>query len=367
MQTEKVSSIAISIREITKIFGTDPESFRALDNVSVSIVDNEFFTLLGPSGCGKTTLLRLIAGFEQPTHGEIKLHGQPISHLPPYQRSVNTVFQNYALFPHMTVAQNIRFGLEMQGKAKHEVDDTVAEMLQLVKMEHLASRQTHQISGGQQQRVALARALAPHPQVLLLDEPLSALDYKLRKEMQVELKRLQTQTGITFIFVTHDQEEALTMSDRVAVMNEGKILQVGSPHEIYNHPTERFVADFIGDTNFLNAHVLQNNNREGIFKLSHGAEICVATSEDIQVGQTVTLAVRPEQALLVPGIEKATLQGVLEEIVYFGTDTHYHIKLADNKSFTVRMQNRQEPHKFFERGTTVGIQMESRAFQILRD
>ena len=228
----------------------------ALDTVSVGIRENEFFTLLGPSGCGKTTLLRLIAGFEFPTDGQILLHGEDIALLPPFKRPVNTVFQSYALFPHMTVAQNIGFGLEMLGKPRAEIDARTRDMLKLVRMEELAKRQTSQISGGQQQRVALARALAPQPKVLLLDEPLSALDYKLRKEMQIELKQLQHETGITFIFVTHDQEEALTMSDRMAVMSAGKILQVGSPRDIYDRPAERFVADFIGETNFLPADVI---------------------------------------------------------------------------------------------------------------
>ena len=212
-------SVAIQINQVSKKFNQDKDEVIALDNVSVDIHENEFFTLLGPSGCGKTTLLRLIAGFEHPTDGDISLRGEPISHLPPYLRPVNTVFQSYALFPHMTVAENIGFGLLMQDKPADEIDATVSKMLQLVQMEALRDRRTDQISGGQQQRVALARALAPHPRVLLLDEPLSALDYKLRKGMQIELKRLQLETGITFIFVTHDQEEVLTMSDSIAVMN----------------------------------------------------------------------------------------------------------------------------------------------------
>jgi spermidine/putrescine transport system ATP-binding protein len=212
--------------------------------------------LLGPSGCGKTTLLRLIAGFEQPTAGEILLEGESIAGTPPFRRPVNTVFQSYALFPHMTVAQNVGFGLEMLGQDRKMIAATVERTLALVKLDGMAGRKPAQLSGGQQQRVALARALANRPKVLLLDEPLSALDLKLRKEMQIELKRLQGETGITFVFVTHDQEEALTMSDRVAVMSAGKILQIGSPSEIYEKPTRRFVADFIGETNFLEAEVL---------------------------------------------------------------------------------------------------------------
>ncbi len=250
---------AIQVEAVDKVFGNDADRVVALNQVSVAIEENEFFTLLGPSGCGKTTLLRLIAGFEQPTAGRILLQGEDITALAPYDRPVNTVFQNYALFPHMTVEQNISFALEMLEKPPAEIGQTVGDMLRLVRMEALRDRRIDQISGGQQQRVALARALAPHPRVLLLDEPLSALDYKLRKDMQIELKRLQHETGITFIFVTHDQEEALTMSDRVAVMNEGNILQIGAPHEIYDHPSERFVADFIGDTNFLPADIVERH------------------------------------------------------------------------------------------------------------
>ena len=233
---------AIEVRGVRKVFGTGEAQVAALDTVSVSIRENEFFTLLGPSGCGKTTLLRLIAGFDFPSAGEILLHGQDIAPLPPFKRPVNTVFQSYALFPHMTVAENIGFGLEMLGKPKAEIKARVAEMLKLVKMEALSGRRTSQISGGQQQRVALARALAPQPKVLLLDEPLSALDYKLRKEMQIELKRLQNETGITFIFVTHDQEEALTMSDRIAVMYMGKVVEIGDTQRVLSEPQHPYTA-----------------------------------------------------------------------------------------------------------------------------
>ncbi len=222
----------------------------------MAIRQNEFFTLLGPSGCGKTTLLRLIAGFEAPSAGHILLDGADIARLPPYRRPVNTVFQNYALFPHLTVAENVAFGLQMlRSPRRRDRAPASSGCWSWCSMDADARPLTSQISGGQQQRVALARALAPAPQVLLLDEPLSALDYKLRKEMQIELKRLQHETGITFVFVTHDQEEALTMSDRIAVMSAGRILQIGTPHDIYDRPSERFVADFIGETNFLEGAV----------------------------------------------------------------------------------------------------------------
>jgi spermidine/putrescine transport system ATP-binding protein len=269
----------IEIERVTKIFGTGAEAFTALDEVSVTIDANEFFTLLGPSGCGKTTLLRVIAGFTDPTRGHVTLDGDNLLNQPPYARPVNTVFQSYALFPHMTVAQNIAFGLEMLGKPKSEVTSTVEEMLALVRMTEMADRKTSQISGGQQQRVALARALAPRPKVLLLDEPLSALDFKLRKDMQLELKRLQSETGITFIFVTHDQDEALTMSNRIAVMNEGRIRQIGGPRDIYDHPAERFVADFIGDTNFLGVELFEVDGDEAHIRLPSGSEVVARAAQ----------------------------------------------------------------------------------------
>ena len=370
--TEKASdkslAAAINAERITKAFGVGKDKILALNDVSVAIKENEFFTLLGPSGCGKTTLLRLIAGFDHPTKGMISLHGQDISHLPPYQRSINTVFQSYALFPHMTVAQNISFGLEMLGKSKDHIKETVGEMLALVKMVELRDRRTDQISGGQQQRVALARALAPKPEVLLLDEPLAALDYKLRKEMQIELKRLQHETGITFIFVTHDQEEALTMSDRIAVMETGRILQVGTPRQIYNHPVERFVADFIGSTNFLSAEVLSSEGRSARLKLSSGKEVSVELPEGMMPDVRVTAVVRPEYAQLFAETEKnGDLRGVLENIVYFGTDTHYHIRLPDETLFVTRRQNRREDTETYEVGQSVDIAFKPNSVQVLRN
>ena len=366
--SDKALEAAINAEQVTKIFGDGKDRVVALDDVTVAIAENEFFTLLGPSGCGKTTLLRLIAGFEHPTAGVIKLQGEDISHLPPYQRSINTVFQSYALFPHMTVAQNISFGLEMLGQSKEDIQATVTEMLALVKMKELRNRRTDQISGGQQQRVALARALAPKPQVLLLDEPLAALDYKLRKEMQIELKRLQHETGITFIFVTHDQEEALTMSDRIAVMEAGRILQVGTPRQIYNHPVERFVADFIGSTNFLAAEVITTENGRARIRLISGSEITTELPDGMVPRGRVTTAVRPEYSrLLADPNKKGDLQGILENIVYFGTDTHYHTRLPDETLFVTRMQNQREDTEKFRVGQPVNIVFKPNSVQMLRD
>jgi spermidine/putrescine transport system ATP-binding protein len=362
------SQAAIEAVGVSKVFqSTGQDSMKALDNVSVAIRENEFFTLLGPSGCGKTTLLRLIAGFDFPTDGAIKLYGENIADLPPYKRPVNTVFQNYALFPHMTVAQNIGFGLEMLGKPKDEIAARVSEMLKLVQMESMKDRKTSQISGGQQQRVALARALAPRPKVLLLDEPLSALDYKLRKEMQIELKRLQLETGITFIFVTHDQEEALTMSDRIAVMSKGRILQVGGPHDIYDRPADRFVADFIGETNFLKADIEKISKGVAHVKLADGGQLQASIPEGLNSTGKITIVVRPEHAQLTKPVKSSVLKGTLENVVYFGTDTHFHVKLVGGDTFIVRQQNSQGVDHSFKVHDAVGIAVSPGTAQVLRD
>lgn len=367
MQAQEADSrYSIEVDQVTKIFGHGEDKVVALDNVSLDIKENEFFTLLGPSGCGKTTLLRMIAGFEHPTQGNILLHGEEISHLPPYLRQVNTVFQNYALFPHMTVAENIGFGLSMKNKSKAAINSTVSEMLQLVQMEALSDRRTDQISGGQQQRVALARALAPHPRVLLLDEPLSALDYKLRKEMQIELKRLQHETGITFIFVTHDQEEALTMSDRIAVINNGEVLQVGTPNDIYNHPAMRFVADFIGDTNFLKVKLLESSEDNSKIELPSGKTLSAGQSVGDH-GDLVNIAIRPEQTQLLRNLDDTDLQGKLSNIVYSGTDTHFHVELNTKDFFVIRMQNSGNESENWKVGDSVGINIQPGSVQILRD
>lgn len=356
----------IEISEVSKAYGVGKARFMALNNVSVSVAQNEFFTLLGPSGCGKTTLLRVIAGFVDPTEGTVTMDGDNLLALPPHRRPVNTVFQNYALFPHLTVRQNIAFGLEMLGKPKTEITDTVEEMMALVQMEGMADRQTSQISGGQQQRVALARALAPKPKVLLLDEPLSALDFKLRKSMQIELKRLQTETGITFIFVTHDQEEALTMSDRIAVMHAGSIRQIGPPREIYDHPAERFVADFIGDTNFLPVKIVTAQGSEAQVELGSGNRVAARLNNAHNGGDVTTLAVRPEHARVVPEAD-GLMTGRLSNLVYFGTDTHYHVDLDDGIRFVVRVQNNTDMARVAAQGDRIGVTFPAGVGQVLRD
>jgi len=354
---------AIEALGLTKVFGSGADQVTALDRVSLQIRQNEFFTLLGPSGCGKTTLLRLIAGFEMPTAGDVLLNGRSVVDLAPNQRPVNTVFQSYALFPHMTVAQNVSFGLEMRGLARTEVASTVEEMLNLVQLGPLAGRRPAQLSGGQQQRVALARALANHPQVLLLDEPLSALDLKLRQGMRSELKALQQRTGITFVFVTHDQEEALTMSDRIAVMSNGEVQQLGGATEIYEQPVNRFVADFIGDTNFLIAEVLGREGELLRCRAPGGLDLLATAAGNPSAGERVTLAIRPEKIQIGSGGSGAAIA----QATYLGTDTSYELELSGGGKLDVRVQNRAEAVNFFKPGETVGIEVPPGAARALLD
>jgi spermidine/putrescine transport system ATP-binding protein len=359
---------AVEARGVTKIFGHGPDAVRALDDVSIRIRENEFFTLLGPSGCGKTTLLRLIAGFELPNEGEILLEGEPVGHLPPNRRPVNTVFQSYALFPHMTVRQNIAFGLEMRRVDRSKIDPTVDEMLGLVQLAGYGNRRPSQLSGGQQQRVALARALANHPKVLLLDEPLSALDLKLRQGMREELKNLQQQTGITFIFVTHDQEEALTMSDRIAVMDRGRIQQLGDPQEIYEQPVNRFVADFIGDTNFIRAQILAAADDRARCRSSSGLDFDCAAIDGAHAGREVTLALRPEKIRLGKAEGGAAAGGAkVVHATYVGTDTNYVVELGDASRLEVRVQNALDGHARFQVGDGVAIEIPAGAARMLVD
>ncbi|MYM56320.1 ABC transporter ATP-binding protein [Thalassovita mangrovi] len=352
----------IDVRHVTKRFGIGAPAVTALGDVSLVIPEGSFFTLLGPSGCGKTTLLRLIAGFELPSEGEIALDGDPIGHLAPHERPVNTVFQNYALFPHMSVARNIGFGLEMLKRPKSEISTTIEEMLDLVQLGAFASRRVDQLSGGQQQRVALARALAPRPKVLLLDEPLSALDLKLRKGMQSELKRLQHETGITFVFVTHDQGEALAMSDQIAVMSAGAVRQVGTPEQIYTKPQSRFVADFIGDTNIVKADLLGYEGDRALIHFGEGETLAVhAASLSLQPGP-VHVAMRPETiSILDEGAETALLRGSVIDSTYFGAGSQMRLRLDDGTEVIAQVEHPRAP------GSRVGLRCDSAMLHVLED
>ena len=323
---------AVELREVSKNF----DDFQALKSVSFDIYDNEFFTMLGPSGCGKTTLLRMIAGLETPTRGEIYLHGRDIVDVPTHKRRVNTVFQSYALFPHMTLEQNVSFGLENLGWKKDRRRARVAEMLDLVHMSAFARRKPAQLSGGQRQRIALARALAPQPELLLLDEPLSALDLKLRQAMRDELRNLQRQTGITFVFVTHDQDEALDMSDRICVLGDGEIQQIGTPAEIYEDPANRFVADFIGETNFFEVDVLDVTGQMARVRSKTGFELTTFHKGAV-VGQPAVLSLRPEKISIGKLDDAEVLSGRILSRNYMGGYTHYTIA---TEGIELRVSNR---------------------------
>lgn len=360
---------AIDIRAVTKIYNPgSQQAVKALDNISLAIGDNEFFTLLGPSGCGKTTLLRLIAGFEQVSGGEIMLFDDEIENLEPNRRPVNTVFQHYALFPHMTVAENVAFGLERLRKPKPEIEATVGRVLNLVKLQQLGDRRPNQLSGGQQQRVALARALAPNPKVLLLDEPLSALDLKLRQTMREELKHLQKETGITFVFVTHDQEEALAMSDRIAVMSDGEVQQIGAPTDIYEHPINRFVADFIGDTNFLDGEILHFNDDLVTCRVGTESMFEAENSGGHQVGDRVTLFLRPEKISLSAAHETSTAEtrpGKGANIVYLGNQAAYTVDMGDGIELTAQARPREDGILPFAIGEPLAVGFPARALRVL--
>ena len=348
----------LDIRGLSKRFGYGKGEVTALHEVSFSIAEGEFFTLLGPSGCGKTTLLRLIAGFTGASGGSLVLDGKDIAPMPPNRRPVNTVFQSYALFPHMTVGQNVAFALEAQGRPSSEIDPAVDKMLTLVQLLHLKNRKSSELSGGQQQRVALARALVAKPRILLLDEPLSALDMKLRKDMQIELKRLQRETGLTFIFVTHDQEEALTMSDRIAVMSGGRVQQIATPRELYDRPANRFVAGFIGESNFLSAKA------SGRFVEVGQSRIALA---DVPDGP-VTLMIRPEHVVLSANAADALqLDATVTQLVFFGTDTHVHLTLADGTKLVARVQNALHGGQSLAEGERITISLPAKALRVVTD
>lgn len=348
-----MSDVKVQLKNLVKEFPSKrgEEAVRAVNDVNLNIYDGEFFALLGPSGCGKTTTLRLIAGFEQPTSGDIIIDGEQVAGVPAFHRPVNTVFQDYALFPHMTVLQNVAFGLKMSGVNGKEAHSRAQEALELVQLPHIAKRRPRELSGGQQQRVALARALVNKPSVLLLDEPLGALDLKLRRQMQIELKAMQAELGITFIFVTHDQEEAMTMANRIAVMQGGKVLQVGRPEEIYETPQTRFVADFIGETNFLEGKLASHENGFGKVNVTDDIVIKAATNDKQAVhdGQQVTVAIRPERISVYPidaqppqDDDLAIVRGQVIHSNYIGTDTRYVVRVGSpthGSDVTVRIQN----------------------------
>jgi spermidine/putrescine transport system ATP-binding protein len=350
------SEIALDMLNVRKSFG----GFVALGNINCQIRAGEFFTLLGPSGCGKTTLLRLVAGLEEPSAGEIRLFGQDVARLPANRRQINTVFQHYALFPHMTVEDNVGFGLRMLGWPSARIKARVAEMLDLVRLGDLAARRPAALSGGQQQRVALARALAPEPRLLLLDEPLSALDLKLRHEMRVELKQLQERTGVTFVFVTHDQDEALAMSDRIAVLSRGDIMQIGTPAEIYEHPAAPFVASFIGNSNFLSAPIRKAAGGGVEVMLGEGATFPLPQSLVTRVSEDVLFAIRPERIAIGPAHASAPTATV-ERVVYLGPWVEVHLRLVDRSLVAAARAN--EVVGLIDRGRAVGLSIPPDAFR----
>ena len=339
----------IELKNVVKSFDGEPP---VLKNVSLDVYDNEFLTLLGPSGCGKTTILRLIGGFETPDEGDVLFLGERINDVPPYKRNVNTVFQKYALFPHLNVFENVAFPLREQKVPKAEIKERVEEMLTLVALKGFEHRNVVHLSGGQQQRVAIARALISKPRVLLLDEPLGALDLKLRKDMQQELKKIQKKTGITFIFVTHDQEEALSMSDTIVVMSEGKIHQIGSPTDIYNEPKNAFVADFIGESNIVDGMMLED------CKVSFSGQTFQCVDSGFGKNEPVDVVVRPEDVDIVP-LEQGMLQGTVTSVTFMGV--HYEI-IVDIGGFKWMIQTTD----FCAEGSVIGLYIEPDAIHIMK-
>jgi spermidine/putrescine transport system ATP-binding protein len=366
----------VEIISVTKRFG----AVTAVDTMDLSIARGTFYSLLGPSGCGKTTTLRMIAGFEQPTEGEILLAGQPIAGVPPYQRNVNTVFQHYALFPHMDVAQNVGYGLRQRKVEKADEERRVTEALALVRLQGYGKRRTWEMSGGQQQRVALARALVNRPTVLLLDEPLGALDLKLRKEMQLELKALQREVGITFVYVTHDQEEALTMSDVIVVMRDGRIQQQGDPTELYERPVNRFVAAFIGTSNFLPGSVQSIDSSTGrvAVRTDLGLDLRGALTDSaaaVRVGDAVTVAIRPERIQVTadgdgaPDPGWSAIPGRIHQGTYLGDQTEFRVQTDLAGELVVRRQNATgaQASQGMGPGDPVTVQWQEEANLVLAD
>jgi spermidine/putrescine transport system ATP-binding protein len=344
-------SAMIEIRGVTKRFG----AFTAVNDVSLTVNAGEFITLLGPSGCGKTTLLRLLAGFETPDVGAVYLDGEDVSHEPPYRRSVNQVFQSYALFPHMSVRENVGFGLRMQHVSPAEADKRIADALAMVSLTEQAEKLPHQMSGGQRQRVALARAIVCRPKVLLLDEPLSALDAKLRHAMQLELKHLQRKLGLTFVFVTHDQEEALTMSDRIAIINKGRIEQLGNASEIYHRPRTPFAADFIGQANLLSASIILRNGTTATLRLDSGLELVVAVTDLPPGASKALVSIRPEKIHIgrVPAVAENVFQAKIEEEIFQGATDQLRLVTDHGTRFSALVANESATQEAFHEGDRV--------------
>jgi putative spermidine/putrescine transport system ATP-binding protein len=359
---------ALRLAELTKIFGAE----RAVDRLSLSIEPGSMVALLGPSGCGKTTTLRMIAGLVEPNAGQIFLDGNPITRLPVHRRNIGMLFQNYALFPHMSVARNIAFGLEARGIGRSVIAERVAEVLQLVQLSGYEERLPSELSGGQQQRVALARAVVVEPALLLLDEPLGALDKGLRESMQVELRALQRRLGITTVFVTHDQDEALTMSDRIVIMREGRIEQVGEPAEVYRHPTSRFTASFLGASNFFRGRVTESAG--GLLTIALPGELRMSARGDRPTGSDVTLALRPETVSVVPagasdGAPAAnTTPAQVEQVIYHGFATHLHMRLPNGDPLIAfHQQGEASDAAPIRPGMCVAAKWSAEAPQIVRD
>jgi spermidine/putrescine transport system ATP-binding protein len=350
---------AIEFVGVQKNYLSHGETVQAVKRTDLAIAQGEFFSLLGPSGCGKTTTMRMIAGFEEPTAGQVLLEGRDVTNVSAHKRDVNMVFQSYALFPHLNTFQNVAFGLERRKVGKDEIRRRVGEILEIVSLTGMEKRSPREMSGGQQQRVALARALVNRPRALLLDEPLGALDLKLRQQMQIELKRIQREVGITFVYVTHDQGEALTMSDRIAVMNAGVIEQLGSPREIYERPATRFVAGFIGTSNIVDGHVDRTEGGLALLAYTEQDRVVVPVANGVRPGDKLEVSIRPEKVDLhrgVPPVASAggsVLSGVVTEVVYHGTSTNYTVATAAGADFTVFDQNASNADDLADRGDRV--------------
>ena len=367
-QSNTSRHVSVELTNTSKIYGdiNNPDHV-AVTNMNLKIYQGEFFTFLGPSGCGKTTTLRMIAGFEEPTSGSVILEGKDVVGMPAFKRNTNTVFQSYALFPHLTVAENVEFGLVVKGKiGKQERAEKVKAALEMVRMGHAADRKPSALSGGQQQRIALARALVNEPKVLLLDEPFGALDLKLRREMQLEVKEMQRRLGITFIFVTHDQEEALSMSDRIAVMSEGEIRQIDDPVGIYESPVDRFTADFIGDMNLITTHISALSDDQIMVDAAASPLWLPLPEEDVSIDQEVTIAMRPEALHIGPGsLGDVVFEGVCSEVVYIGADRLIRFTTKSGDVMQIKLRNSVNAPTTPKRGEQIQVHCSKASIHLL--